>query len=438
MGDVMEEHRKAVALFRFEVLAPVLNEPSERTASRIRVQAAKVWDIPGSSRMRVAEGTIYDWLRLYRSRGFDGLLPKSRRDGAKPRRMPPDAVDAVLSIKGETPELSIRQVIRRAREMGAVPEAVPLPPSTLHRLFTREGLMVREQQGPQKDLRRWAFSHAGDLWQSDAMHGPAVRDERGRMRKTYLLELLDDATRVVPHGAFPVLGERVRVPAGVPGGGSAQGHPPAPLCRPGGMLPVEMAGACMRQAGRRFDPRAGLPSGWEGAMLHTAPLSYDLNSFRGPANRVFLRLCRFLTGGFVGHFVETLVATVDDVSAQQTVPAPLVDGGGCDLKAFSDFADGQQPTFTQALIVELQTVIPAQGLHAPGMEAGRRIPCDGHGGSGFRRPPLPDGDRGVCSCRRELSRESDNASRTEAPAARSSVGSHRRAGGRRERSLPLG
>ena len=202
MGDVMEEHRKAVALFRFEVLAPVLNEPSERTASRIRVQAAKVWDIPGSSRMRVAEGTIYDWLRLYRSRGFDGLLPKSRRDRAKPRRMPPDVVDAVLSIKGKVPELSIRQVIRKARETDAVPEAVPLPPSTLHRLFTREGLMVREQQGPQKNLRRWAFSHAGDLWQSDAMHGPAVRDERGRMRKTYLLELLDDATRVVPHGAF--------------------------------------------------------------------------------------------------------------------------------------------------------------------------------------------------------------------------------------------
>ena len=202
MDGSMEEHRKAVALFRFEVLAPVLNEPPERTASLIRVQAAKVWDIPGSNRMRVAEGTIYDWLRLYRARGFDGLLPKSRRDRAKPRRMPPDAVDAVLSIKGKAPELSIRQVIRKARETNAVPEDVPLPPSTLHRLFTREGLMVREQQGPQKDQRRWAFPYAGDLWQSDVMHGPAVRDERGRMRKTYLLALLDDATRVVPHGAF--------------------------------------------------------------------------------------------------------------------------------------------------------------------------------------------------------------------------------------------
>ena len=89
----------AVALFRFEVLAPVFNEAPDRVASRIEVQAAKVWDIPGSKRTRVAKGTIYDWLRLYRQWGFDGLLPKMRCDRAKPRRMPPDVVDAVLSIK---------------------------------------------------------------------------------------------------------------------------------------------------------------------------------------------------------------------------------------------------------------------------------------------------------------------------------------------------
>ena len=116
--------------------------------------------------------------------------------------MPPDAVEAVLSIKADAPELSIREVIRRARKTGEVAAEVPLPPSTLHRLFTREGLMVREQQGPQKDMRRWAFPYAGDLWQSDSLHGPAVPDERGRLRKTYLLSTLDDASRVVPHGEF--------------------------------------------------------------------------------------------------------------------------------------------------------------------------------------------------------------------------------------------
>ena len=206
MSDTHEErrekHREAVALFRYRVLVPVLNEAPERTAAVIREQAEQVWDIPGSNRLRVAEGTIYDWLRHYRLRGFEGLKPKRRSDRAKPRRMPPEVVETMLALKAETPELSIRLVIRKARETGAVPEDVPLPPSTLHRLFTREGLMVREQQGPQNDLRRWAFPYAGDLWQSDVLHGPAVPDDRGRRRKTYLLVTLDDATRVVPHGEF--------------------------------------------------------------------------------------------------------------------------------------------------------------------------------------------------------------------------------------------
>ena len=101
-----------------------------------------MWDNPGSCRVRVAEGTIYGWLRLFRQRSFDGLHPKSRCDRAKPRQKPPDAVEAVLSIKADAPELSIRQVIRRARETSAVAAEIPLPPSTLDRLFTREGLTV--------------------------------------------------------------------------------------------------------------------------------------------------------------------------------------------------------------------------------------------------------------------------------------------------------
>ena len=55
-------------------------------------------------------------------------------------------------------------------------------------------------QTPQ-DLRRFAHLHAGDLWQSDVMHGPACRDGR-RRRKTYMIVMIDDATRIVPWSAF--------------------------------------------------------------------------------------------------------------------------------------------------------------------------------------------------------------------------------------------
>ena len=147
MSSTDEERRRAVALFRHGVIAVVLCEPLEHAGALIRLQSGKVWAIPGSRRTRVGETTIRDWIRRYEEQGFEGLLPKYRRDRAKPRRMPPEAIEVVLSIKGETPELSVRQVITRARASGEIPADVPLPPSTLHRLFTREGLMVREQAG---------------------------------------------------------------------------------------------------------------------------------------------------------------------------------------------------------------------------------------------------------------------------------------------------
>ena len=51
-------------------------------------------------------------------------------------------------------------------------------------------------------MRRFAFQFAGELWQADAMHGPRIADGRGRRRKTCLLAILDDATRLIPYARF--------------------------------------------------------------------------------------------------------------------------------------------------------------------------------------------------------------------------------------------
>jgi len=53
-----------------------------------------------------------------------------------------------------------------------------------------------------KDRRRFAFERAGELWLSDVMHAVPVEVDRRRKRKTYLLALLDDATRVVTYAQF--------------------------------------------------------------------------------------------------------------------------------------------------------------------------------------------------------------------------------------------
>ena len=87
--------------------------------------------------------------------------------------------------------------------MPDVGDDLQLAPATVHRLLSRHGLMEKKPQEPtSKDRRRFAFEKAGELWMSDVMHGPAVAIEGGRKRKSYLLALLDDATRVVPYAAF--------------------------------------------------------------------------------------------------------------------------------------------------------------------------------------------------------------------------------------------
>ena len=202
MNTPDDDYRRTVALFRYGVITEALHLSRGELAAFLRAQAARQWTIPHTRRTRISEQTMRDWMRAYRRNGLDGLMPKKRGDRGQQRRMSPRVIEVLLAIKSEQPDLSIKQVIARARASGEIDPEQPLPPSTLHRLFAREGLMVRTTPSASGDLRRFAWPHAGDLWQSDVMHGPLIADSNGRMRKTYLLAFIDDATRVVPYAVF--------------------------------------------------------------------------------------------------------------------------------------------------------------------------------------------------------------------------------------------
>ena len=193
--------RKAVALFRYGLIADLIHLPrgAPGVGERLREKAGRDHDIPGTCRTRVAAETIRHWLQLYRRGGFDALVPRPRTDRGRPRRLPAEVVETLVSIKTAHPRYSVRAVIDSARERGI--GDVHLAPSTVHRLLAREGLLDRSDPPADADRRRFAYRDAGELWMSDVMHGPAVPDGR-RRRKTYLIAFIDDATRVVPFAAF--------------------------------------------------------------------------------------------------------------------------------------------------------------------------------------------------------------------------------------------
>ena len=218
MTDTTSDHRQAVALFRYGLIADLLHLPPGGAGLQQRWRKKPHGSTPSRAAHAsgVAAETIRDWLKRYRKGGFEALLPKPRADRGRARGLPAAVADQLLSIKEANPKLSVRLVIQQARASAQVDPALPLPPATVHRLLTRHGLMAPRAEDPgTRDRRRFAFERAGQLWTSDVMHGPSVRIADHSKRKTYLIAFLDDATRVVPYAAFALSEKYPGVFAGV-------------------------------------------------------------------------------------------------------------------------------------------------------------------------------------------------------------------------------
>jgi putative transposase len=199
------EYRQALALFRYGMIAEFVPLPANSRGlyTRLREKAQGEYNIPGSQRTRVAAETMRHWLAAYRRGGFDALIPKGRSDRGRPRALPQALADALITLKDEQPHLSIPQLIRAVLQAGSVPVDLHIPPSTVHRLLARAGLMhKRTPEQTSADRRRFAFAHAGELWMSDVMHAVSVGAEGQRRRKSYLIAFIDDATRLIPYCAF--------------------------------------------------------------------------------------------------------------------------------------------------------------------------------------------------------------------------------------------
>ena len=212
MSDAPCDRAHEIALFRYGLIADLLRlEPgSKGLYAQIEQKAAGTYTIPGSQRTRVAAETLRDWLKRYRRGGFEALLPRPRADRGQSRSLPPEVAEVLLEIKEANPALSVQLVIREARQRPQVPEDLPLPAATVHRLLARHGLMDKPPGDPgDADRRRFAFQQAGELWMSFCLHGPSVALGDRTRRKTYLIAFIDDATRVIPYCAF-ALAENTR------------------------------------------------------------------------------------------------------------------------------------------------------------------------------------------------------------------------------------
>lgn len=200
-----DEQKKQVAVFRFGVISDFVSPTRLGWGERARLlgeKCARQWQIPFSHRTRLSPATIRSWIRLYEKGGqrLESLYPHSRSDRGAARALDQETTLALMGLRREMPTAAVKTLIRTAQQRGIVEPQHYLGESTVWRLLKREGLMERAEQAA-VDRRRFEAQLPNDLWQSDVMHGPSVAVE-GKNRKTYLIALIDDMSRLVCHAQF--------------------------------------------------------------------------------------------------------------------------------------------------------------------------------------------------------------------------------------------
>jgi transposase InsO family protein len=200
-----EDEKMQVAVFRFSVISDFVNaNQMSRSEKRrlMRDKCARKWQIPFSEKTRIGKGTVQRWIRVYKAGNgqLRSLYPQDRSDKGKSRAIDEETCLAMTQLRQELAEATVAQLIEAMAQRNLVSPGTQLYPTTVYRFLHQFNLMnLTAPKGV--DRRKFEAELPNDLWQSDVLHGPRVEVD-GKMRKTYLIAVIDDHSRLVVYGRF--------------------------------------------------------------------------------------------------------------------------------------------------------------------------------------------------------------------------------------------
>jgi|MDTD01.1.fsa_nt_gb transposase InsO family protein len=195
-----KDHAEEVALFRVQVLGPILNRELHRgeLLAELRVLATRRFRPPGSASTRTfSVPTLLRWHRRYRKEGLAGLRPVSRRSGDA-QALSDAERELLLQIRREHPAVPANVILETLLLDGRL-ERGRISAQTLRRFYRVQGLprLTKAKANRSRgERRRWEAGHVGELWHADVCHGPplVVGERRIPLR---IHALLDDKSRYI-------------------------------------------------------------------------------------------------------------------------------------------------------------------------------------------------------------------------------------------------
>ena len=195
-----DDKLQELALFKFSLIAPVVND-TYQAASKIqyfREVAAKTHTLPNGNHVRVSSNTIKKWYLLYKNNGIDALIPKRRSDIGIPRTFDEIAIKKIYDIKAQFPYITGKLVYQKLLEEGYIKRSTTSI-SSVNR-YLRENDLGRKSTS-QVERKAYEMEFANDCWQADTSVAATIKVD-GIKRKTHLVLVIDDASRVITHAEF--------------------------------------------------------------------------------------------------------------------------------------------------------------------------------------------------------------------------------------------
>jgi len=196
-----ETTRNAIALKKFSIISPVINGQVENNKAYYIKATEQPIDMPYYGTKKYSPKTLESWYCDYMHGGIDALKPSLRGDRGNSRKISAELGEKILEKKRSLPKAPDTILYEELIKDGIL-EYDKVSLSTLYRFLhtaSFKGTVIADEE--KKELKRFSHQYINELWQTDLMYGPYVRDGRQK-KQTYLFAYIDDASRLITHAEF--------------------------------------------------------------------------------------------------------------------------------------------------------------------------------------------------------------------------------------------
>ncbi|WP_243140260.1 DDE-type integrase/transposase/recombinase [Candidatus Syntrophocurvum alkaliphilum] len=198
-----EEQKLQIALFRFSLVAPILNNQIEDISEYLETLASQVHDVPYYGKREYNAKTIRIWFYDYKKGGLDALKPKGRKDKGSSRVISSSLGEKIISYRQENPSISVMLLYEQMVKDGLFLRSQISYHSVYRFLAKRNLAKPLVEQSSSKVRKKFAYDEVNHLWQGDMMVGPYLY-VNGKRKPTYLFAFIDDCSRLVTFARFDV------------------------------------------------------------------------------------------------------------------------------------------------------------------------------------------------------------------------------------------